>query len=64
MPLTLNPSLVQRVLCWLFSKVYARWLWDENATVLKVYGWRTALIGYGYRLGKRKCVTPCFWIFR
>lgn len=57
-------SVLQRILCWLFARIYRRWLWDENATVLSVRGWRTALIGHGPKLGKRKCVTPCFWIFR
>ena len=57
-----NP--LNRYACWLFSKVYARWLWEENVKVLKVYGWRTALIGYGYKGGMRKCITPCFWIFK
>jgi hypothetical protein len=54
-------SRLQRVLSRIFAVIYRRWLWDENARVLKVYGWRTALIEHGYKGGKRKVVTPCFW---
>lgn len=56
--------IIQPVLCWLFAKVYARWIWEQNAKVLRVKGWRTALIGYGHWGGKRKSITPCFWWFQ
>ena len=64
----LNTSALQKVLCWLFARVYRRWLWNdwykEYETPLKVKGWRTALVGYGRNLGMRKSITPCFWIFK
>lgn len=65
---SLEKSISQRVLCWLFSIIYRRWLWEdwykEYATPLKVKGWRTALVGYGRDLGMRKTITPCFWWFK
>lgn len=52
---------LQRVICWLYALIYRRWIWEDNAEVLRVYGWRTALIGYGPRRGMRKTITPVFW---
>lgn len=54
--------LHQRVLCWLFAIIYRRWLWDDwcgkPATVIKVRGWRTAIIQIA---GQRRTMTACFW---
>ena len=65
---TLNNTALQRVLCWLFARIYKRWLWNdwykEYETPIKVTGWRSALVGYGKNLGMRRGVTPCFWIFK
>lgn len=54
-------SRLQVVLCWFFTRIYRRWLWEENAKVLRVRGWRTALISHGYKGMQRKVITPCFW---
>lgn len=54
-----------RFICWLWSKVYHKWLYDDYyqryATVLKVLGWRTAQIKtHG---GSIRWIQPCFWWF-
>jgi hypothetical protein len=58
--------MMQRVLCWLFARIYRKWLWDEYyrqyKTVDKVLGWRTARV-YVRDHHRIECVTPCFWIF-
>lgn len=59
------------LLCWLWARVYRRWLWNEwygnHDKVLRVIGWRTALVASGrapeYR-GQRRYITPCFWWFQ
>jgi hypothetical protein len=62
---------MQRVLCWLFAKVYRRWLWNEFYNnydrVLKVHGWRTATVASVGKSGRevhRYIMAPCFWIFQ
>lgn len=55
-------SRLQRALSWIFTFVYKDWIADDEK-VLKVYGWRTALVSSGYHGMKRKVITPCFWIF-
>ena len=54
--------MTQRMLCWIFAVVYRRWLWDDwagkPATVVKVKGWRTALIDSSRG---RSTMTPLFW---
>jgi hypothetical protein len=57
---------MQRMLCWLFSMVYRRWLWNDwhqnYDTVTHVLGWRTARVVT--KSGSVRCMTPCFWIFQ
>ena len=57
---------MQRMLCWLFAKVYRRWLWNDwhqnYDTVTHVLGWRTARVVT--KSGSVRCMTPCFWIFQ
>lgn len=52
----------QKILCWLFSKVYKKWLYvPHNSTydkVIEVSGWRSALVG----TYNRKRINPCFKI--
>jgi len=50
---------LQPLLCWLFRKVYARWLW--NVRVIKVISWRTAIVE---RKTERTVMSPCFWWFQ
>lgn len=59
------------VLCFLFSVVYRRWLWNDWTgtydKVLRVKGWRTAVITAVTKSGiqlQRRTMTPCFWIFQ
>jgi len=59
-----------RLLCWLWSRIYRRWLWNDYYgtydKVLKVMGWRTALVTNVTKAGReanRRCMSPCFWIF-
>ena len=63
---------VQRVLCWLFARIYRRWLWNSYFNnydrVERVKGWRTATVSRGRDArpkgaGARACISPCFWIF-
>ena len=60
---------MQRVLCWLFSKVYRRWLWNEfyrnHDLPLRVTSWRSALIAYGpdRHKGGRQHMAACFLWF-
>mgnify|MGYP006863440851 CR=1 FL=1 len=59
----------QKVLCWLFSKVYKKWLWNPHSEtydrVIEVSNWRGALVehvgknGDGYN---RRRMWPCFKI--
>jgi hypothetical protein len=66
----LPDGAVQHVLCFLFARIYRRWLWNawygNYDKVLIVRGWRTALTASGkapeYR-AQRQTVTPCFWWF-
>lgn len=44
---------------WAF--IYRRWL-DEGDTVVRVVGWRTALIQSKWR--SRRCTTVCFGPFQ
>jgi len=49
---------------WLYSQVWKHWLWNEfyqtYDKVIKVYGWRTALVEA--KSGARKVTSPCFKI--
>jgi hypothetical protein len=60
-----------RWLCWLWGRIYRRWLWDEffqrHYDVEAVKGWRTARVVMRFpnadsRYNVRS-VTPCFWWF-
>lgn len=55
----------QRLLGWLWSAVWRRWMLDSRGRklrVVRVKGWRTALVEGYY--GERQTITPCFSIFR
>lgn len=57
---------VQKVLCWIFSKVYSRWLWSHfhksYDRVVYVRGWRTArTVSAGSQV---QTITPMFKIGR
>jgi len=56
-------GVMQPLLCWIFSGIYRRWLWDElyqeYDKVEKVLGWRTARVTT--KGGSKRCMTPCFW---
>jgi len=57
--------MIQKLLCWLYPIFYSKWLTDtsgENSKVIKVRGWRTALIET--RWGTRMTITICFWWFK
>ncbi len=47
---------------WLYSKIWARWLWNDYHQcydkVIKVKGWRTARIET--KSGARSLKSPCF----
>jgi hypothetical protein len=62
---TYERSVMQHVLCFVFSLIYKRWLYDDYSksfdTVVKVKGWRTALVDS--KGGSRRSMSPCFWIF-
>lgn len=49
---------------WLFSIVYYRWLGHDfykcQANIIKVKGWRTALVNWG---SQRNTITICFGKF-
>lgn len=56
------------LLCRLWALVYRRWLWNDfygtHDKVLRVIGWRTALVASVSKTGReagRRCITPCFW---
>jgi hypothetical protein len=53
-------TVTQVVLSFIFSLVYRKWL-EEGDKVLKVRGWRTALVETKYK--NRRCMTPCFKLF-
>jgi len=64
------PKGFQKILCWVFSKVYDKWLWNDwyekKCTVEHVYGWRSARVCMINNQGKRAMVRhimPCFWWF-
>lgn len=50
-----------RWLCWLWGRIYRRWLWDDFYKIhwkpIQVCGWRSALCALG---GYRRRITPCF----
>lgn len=52
-----------RWLCWLWSRVYRRWLWNDfhkdYDRVTAVKGWRSARILT--TSGRVAGITPCFW---
>lgn len=50
-----------RIFCWIWSLVWKKYI-DNGWRVIKVKGWRTALIDDSH--GQRKTITPCFWIFQ
>lgn len=59
------------MLCWAFARVYRRWLWDgwlgTHDRVLRVRGWRSALVASVTREGRecsRRHMAACFWMFR
>lgn len=56
--------MINKFLCFLFSKIYKKWLFDSFSgkywKPIKVKGWRTALVDLN---GRRQTTTPCFWIF-
>ncbi len=51
---------------WLFSKIYARWLWHEfyqdYHVVRKVKNWRTAIVSSA-KGGDWHTMSPCFLWF-
>ncbi len=53
----------QKILCWLFSKIYKKWLFEPHNNsynkVIEVSGWRSALVDGS---GGRKRIWPCFKI--
>jgi len=56
--------MTQRILCFLYSKIYKKWLWNDfhkqYDIVLKVKGWRTARTRT--RGGTVVTSSPCFKI--
>jgi hypothetical protein len=48
----------------IWSIIWMHWLWNpikhRYNTVIKVKGWRTAVIEDG---DERSVMSPCFWIF-
>lgn len=50
----------RRFVCWLWSRVYRRWLYSTDR-VDCVLGWRTARVIT--RTGQPICMTPIFWWF-
>jgi hypothetical protein len=52
---------LQPILRLYFRVAFKRWL-DEGDKVIKVLGWRTAMVDSKW--GSRKCMTPLFWIFK
>ena len=55
--------MTQKILCFLYSKIYRRWLWNDfherYDKVLKVKNWRTARINTN---GGVSTISPCFKI--
>jgi len=45
---------------WMWNFVWQKWL-DKDETVIKVTGWRSALIEGKY--GRRRGLACCFWWF-
>ena len=61
--MTLRLRSKNRFLCWLWTKVYGRWLNAENEDrVVMVLGWRHAMVDDKW--GNRKGIEPCFWWFK
>lgn len=61
---------MQRILCWLFARVYRRWLWDDFYKSYRrpkhVYSWRSARVVSVRSDGKEVGVhgmQPCFLWF-
>lgn len=58
-------TILQLILCFIYSKIYARWLYDDffgnQKIVEKVLSWRTARVNS--KRGSRQCITPCFLWF-
>lgn len=63
---TITKIQCSKFLCWLWGRVYRKWLWNEYSKdydiVTKVIGWRTARIKTR-KGGTVKLMQPCFWIF-
>lgn len=58
-----NSLIMQRFLCYLYSLVYRRWLWNDYFQdydkVIRVNSWRTAIVDvHGCH---RQTITPLFW---
>ncbi|MEK6884632.1 MAG: hypothetical protein AABY22_33675 [Nanoarchaeota archaeon] len=63
--------MIQKILCKIWFLVWKKWLYDSRLgtyyKVLKVSGWRTALISRNFQNGKeynRSTISPCFWWFK
>ena len=62
--------MIQKILCWLYSIIYKKWLYNPHSDtydrVLEVTSWRGARVecvgknGGGYN---RRHIWPCFKIF-
>ena len=50
-----------KVIIWLWSFIWQRWLTDKK--VIKVKGWRTAIVESAKWGGDRQTISPCFWVF-
>ena len=63
---TISKIQHSKFLCWLWSRVYRKWLWNEfyenYDSVDKVIGWRTARTKT--KGGTVQWIQPCFWIFQ
>ncbi len=64
MPNEAKVRIKRVVVCFIWSRIYRRWLWNdfyqEYDIVEKVIGWRTAR--KRDRCGCKQCITPCFTI--
>lgn len=58
--------MIQKLLCWLFSIVYKKWLWNERDgeydEVKHVHSWRSARVKTTTK--SVRWIQPCFWIFK
>jgi hypothetical protein len=69
--MTLNKLIFNEIgknkfIIWIWWKIYKKWLYvsfyKKYSTVIKVKGWRTALVEDA---GKhRSTITPIFWYFK